>query len=201
MSKNKNSRPALRHMKDATPLERITAFYEHGPDYVKLNGFEEDKRLRMHRAQYMLIRSMLNAQIVRNLTMSFNVSKSTAYQDIRDAKILYQITDGWNKESDRIIFINKLLLAQQQCKKDNDNEGFARLLKIEATVKGYDRDEADLPDFSNLTPHVNEIGYFPDLLGVKPIANLAQVVASFMEKKAAKSITDAEIVKDDDSTE
>lgn len=188
-------------MKDATTLERITAWYEHGPDYVKLTGFEEDKRLRMHRAQYMLIRAQLNAQIVRNLTMSFGISKATAYQDIKDAKLLYQITDGWNKESDRIIFINKILLAQQRCQKDGDNEGFARLLKIEATVKGYDRDEADLPDFGNLEPHVNQIGYFPDLLGVKPIENLEQVIASFMGKKALKQIEDAQIVKDDDSAQ
>lgn len=188
-------------MKDATTLERITAWYEHGPDYVKLTGFEEDKRLRMHRAQSMLIRSQLNAQIVRNLCMSFGISKATAYQDIRDAKLLYQITDGWNKESDRIIFINKLLLAQQKCQKDGDNEGFARLMKLEATVKGYDRDEADLPDFTNLEPHTNEIGYFPDLLGVKPIQDLPKVIASFLEKKSQKTIVDAEIVKEDDAAQ
>jgi hypothetical protein len=195
MGNNGLSRPAIRHMNDATSVERIQAWYEQGePNTVVLTEWEIKKKDRL-KAVFMLLTRDRDARfIVKYLMRQFGITEPTCYQDIKDARLLFGNIEKTSKQADRVIMLSKIRRAARKAWKDKDLKAYQKFLDMEVKVLGLDRDEPDMPDFEALKANTYLIGYFPEITGMPTVEDVESIAKKFLSNKVTAE--DAQIVED-----
>jgi len=192
---NKLSRPAIRHMNDATSIERIQAWYEQGePNTIVLTDWEIKKKDRMKNVFMLLTRDRDHRFIVKYLCRLHGITEPTAYQDIKDARLLFGNIEKTSKQADRVIMLSKIRRAARLAWKDKDLKAYQKFLDMEVKVLGLDRDEPEMPDFEALKANTYLIGYFPEETGMPQIDDVEKFAKKFLSNKVTAE--DAHIIED-----
>lgn len=195
MGSNGLSRPAIRHMNDATSVERIQAWYEQGdPNTIALTDWEIKKKDRLKAVFMLLVRDRSPRGIVKYLIKHFGITEPTAYQDIKDARLLYGNIEKTSKQADRVIVLEKIRKALRLAWKQLDLKAYQKFLDMEIKVLGLDRDEPEMPDFEALKANTYLIGYFPDETGMPQVDDVEAMAKKYLSKNIKAE--DAQIVED-----
>lgn len=170
--------------KPITDVDRILAWY-FDRENNELEPRLKEKLLRLEFAADQFREWSDKNKTVRLVMAKFELQKSQAYQLVTEAMQLFAMTNRQDKEFIRALLHDIGMKIMQKAythgKLKEAAAMFAQLIKIH----GLDREDAELPDFSQLQPVPITIGTFPELLGVPLPDDLDAQLAKIIAKKSA----------------
>lgn len=178
-----------------TTYDRIFHSYRH--DHVKLTANQEEIKKRWEAAYSLMVNYHSREQAIPMLRSKFEISVSQAHRDINNCLRLFGDVAKSNKEGIRNILYEysmKTFQLAASCKPPDIGE-MNKSISLMIKLKGIDKDDPDLPDFSKLEPHTYIIANDPKTLGFEEVPNIEAEIAKYKKKQALKTIdiTDAEI--------
>ncbi|MBA4304607.1 MAG: hypothetical protein C0424_10320 [Sphingobacteriaceae bacterium] len=186
--------------KPQTDVDRILAWY-FDRENNELDPRLKEKLLRLEFAADQFREWSDKSKTVRLVMAKYDLQKSQAYQLVTEAMQLFAMTNRQDKEFIRALLHDIGMKIMQKAysagKLKEAAAMFAQLIKIH----GLDREDVELPDFSQLQPVPISIGNFPELLNVPLPDNLEEELAKVLAKKRAprfnsSAAEDAEVVNE-----
>jgi hypothetical protein len=114
--------------KDST-FDRIYKYYHSEKSRVELTKIETDIRERLEKAWLLLCRHRTRKQVAEIIEKLFKVSRSVAYDDIRNAMMLFSNPQEDLKDAKRAIHEEMALRGADRCWKNNDMDGYWKFVK------------------------------------------------------------------------
>lgn len=174
-----------------TTLDRLQKWYIKGETYCRLTPKEEEQRTRYEAAFAMLCNYKSPEQVVPLHMKAFKLSKATAWRDINEALRLFGDVRKSSKEGWRhVIFeyaIKTFQLALDQKPPDLDqlNKAIANMIKL----KGLDRDDPDMPDWSSLQGHTYNLNLPAEVLSwLVKLTEMGAINLAELRRNAPKTI-------------
>lgn len=173
----------LKLLPKETTYDRIITWYVKGDTYVELTEKEVELRDRWQQCWLLLCNGRTPEKVVRFMIKIYDISRSQAYMDIRQATKMFGEVIKTSKDSKRAIYegyankIYHLALRKDPPDLDQANKALANMIKL----SGLDENDPDLPDFSKLEPSHFTINLPAEILGFlqklaqKGAVNLTQV--------------------------
>lgn len=173
----------LKLLPKETTYDRIYVWYVKGDNYVALTDTEKEIRDRWQQLWLLLCHGRPPEKAVRFMARISGISRSQAYNDLRNATKLFGEVVKTSKDSKRALYegyANKLYnmaLRKDPPDLDQANKALANMAKF----SGLDETDPDLPDFSKLEPSQFTINLPPEILNFlrslahKGAINLSQV--------------------------
>jgi hypothetical protein len=188
--------PNGKHPKDLTTFERIRLSYDEKYD-IRLTPHEEETKELWAEVWTMLTKFKSRKAIIKFLDEQKGRSRAQANRDITNAKNLFGDLLKVSKIGERQLLyelaMETLILAKKEKDIDGMNKAIANMIKI----KGLDKEDFDIPDFSMLQQHIYNIVVDPQAIGLPVIEDLDHYMEMFRKKKRTKNIdiSDADIVQ------
>ena len=166
-----------------TTYDRIYLWYIKGDTYMSLTDTEKEIRDRWQQLWLLLCNGRTPEKAVRFMARISGISRSQAYNDLRNATKLFGEVVKTGKDSKRALYegyankIYQMALHKSPPDLDQANKALANMIKL----SGLDENDPDLPDFSKLEPSQFTINLPPEILNVlrvlahKGAINLSQV--------------------------
>ncbi len=117
-------------------FDRIYKYYHNNKSRVELSKEEEQIRERWEKAWFLLSRHRTQKQVVELVQKLFNVGKSVAYDDLRNAMMLFSNPQNDLKDAKRAIAETMAMNGANKCWKENDMEGYSKFLKLYIELNG-----------------------------------------------------------------
>ncbi len=188
----------LKSLPKDTTYDRIFAWYVN-EDSVQLSETEIKQRDRWQKCWFILCNERTLEQTVNIIQRLYKdeISRATAYRDVKNATKLFGEVTKTSKESKRSIL-------QQYCDRiykiamgAGDLEAANRAIANMIKLGGLDIEDPDIPDFTKLEQHIYNIEVAPELIQVlKVLASRGALNLSEVRKEQAATIdiphTDAE---------
>jgi hypothetical protein len=191
-------RPAKRdENKDLTTLERIRLSYKKDGDII-LTPKEEEIKDRWFLIYTSLCQFKSSFEVIEMLQKDLGLSRAQAFRDLDNAQRLYGNVASSSKEGERRVFYEMGLTALRDAYKEKDWDAYAKIYAQLVKVKGFDKEDPNLPEWDALQPHVYNFTTNPQDIGLPVIDNIDEVIAYLSKKKSRKmldDIQDADIVQ------
>lgn len=192
---NKQALPtrAANKTKDST-FDRVYAFY-HSKSRVELKPDEHQVRERWEKAWHILTTHRTVKRTVEMIERICHVGKSTAYDDVRSAMLLFGNPVDGMKEAKRAILETALIEGAQKAWRRGDLEAHLKYMKEYKEVNGLHLQEGDnLKEMlKNLKPHTIVFVSAPEQLQNEAKAlmdNIPAVDTDYEDVDEAKANTD-----------
>ena len=139
---NKEGAPReMRKSKDST-ADRIYKYY-HSKSAIELTAEEDGIRQRWEKAWFLLCRHRTQKEVVQLIEKFFNVKKSIAYDDVRNAMLLFGNPQQDMKDAKRAIAESMCLRGARKAWKDKDLELYHKFLKEYRELNGLGEETND----------------------------------------------------------
>lgn len=112
-----------------TTFDRIYRYYHTNKARVELSDYEKQIRERWEKAWFLLCRHRTRKQVADLLEKLFSIEKSTAYDDVRFAMMLFTNPKEDTKEAKRAIAETWAVNGANKCWKDGDMDGYYKFMK------------------------------------------------------------------------
>lgn len=183
-----DKRPAKRIV-EGTTLERVRYWYREGEDKIDLTPVEEKQRQRWELAYHIMRKHRSQEVTAQMLTRLAHISIATARRDVSSANALFGGIIEGNKAMDRVIMSEYAHYALNWARKTRDLKGYNTAVKNLAIIKGLDKDDSNMPDFTNIESQNNIIIVAdPEAVGLKVPDNLDKLISSYNKKQKAQII-------------
>ena len=126
------------------------------------------------------------------------MSRSQAYRDIHNVKVLLGNVRNATKEWHRYKLIAMLDKAYEFAERNRDAKGMIMAADKLGKYTQLDKEDTQKIPYDEIVPQPFEITDDVSVLGLKPIENLKEKQRKMREKYGAALIEDAEIVDDED---
>lgn len=120
--------------------------------------------------------------IVAALRTQYEVSLSTAYEDIRLIKICLGNLNQQTTDYYRYLFLQRVEESFQMARANNDTKAFAATLACLGKYTKLDKNESERPDYSAIVPQNFEISSDASVAGFERIPNLAEKTEQILKK-------------------
>lgn len=124
-------------------FDRIYRYYHNNKSRVVLTAEEHDIRERWEKAWFLLCRHRTRRQVADLLEKIFSIGKSVAYDDIRNAMMLFSNPQEDVKAAKRAIHENMVLQGADRCWKNGDMDGYYKFTKEYREGNNLDNDDDD----------------------------------------------------------
>ncbi len=184
----------VQRLAELTTFDRVVKWYAEGGSYT-LSEQDTIQKDRYERAFSIMCEAWSNEQTITELISLFKISRATACRDIREAKRLFGDINKASKEGERYLLAE---LAQRGAKKAwdlEDLDNYYKLLKLVAEIKGFDRDDAEAPDFSKMEQHVFVIVADATQIGLEKTPDINVLREKYKVKKRLQLIEEANVVQ------
>ena len=139
---NKEGLPKeARKSKDST-AERIYKYY-HSKSAIELTDEEDGIRQRWEKAWFLLCRHRTQKEVVQLIEQLFDVKKSIAYDDVRNAMLLFGNPQQDMKDAKRAIAESMCLRGARKAWKEQDLELYHKFLKEYREINGLGEETND----------------------------------------------------------
>lgn len=166
-------------------FDRIFKYYHNNKTRIELTDEEIRIRERWEKAWLLLCRNRTQKQVVELIEKLFNVKKSVAYDDVRNAMMLFSNPQNDLKDAKRAIAETMALNGANVCMKKGDMDGYYKFLKAYQEINRLDGKEDDI---------------VPDMMKkLKPAAII--IVSSPAELEAQANAMQQELIEDIEHTE
>lgn len=125
----------MKRTNDST-FDRVWKYYHHNKTRVELTEEEHAIRARWEKSWLLLCRHRTQKQVVELIERLFKVSRSVAYDDVRNAMQLFGNPQEDVKEAKRQIAEHWITEGLQRCLKAGDMEGYQKFLKQYIEING-----------------------------------------------------------------
>lgn len=122
-------------------FDRIYKYYHNNKTRIELSPEEDRIRERWEKAWFLLCRRRTQKQVVELIEKLFNVGKSVAYDDVRNAMQIFSNPNADMKDAKRAIAETMALEGANLCFKKGDTEGYHKFIKIYMDINGLDVEE------------------------------------------------------------
>lgn len=186
-------------MNKLTDLDQILAYFFDKTGRIELDDRLREKLGRLEFAHDLFREWADKAKVVRLVMQKYGLQKSQAYQLVNEAMQLFAVNQRQEKEFVRALLSEWSVKLLQKCYAQNKLKEAAAIVGQLVKIHGLDREDADLPDFSDLQPVQVHLGFFPELLGVPLPDDLDEQLQKIMAKKKGlrfntDAAEDAEVV-------
>ena len=147
-----------------TTYDKILTWYIDETGKLKLTEKQEDLKSRWEAAYDLLCNYHSPQQATPLLMQQFGLSKAQAYRDVKNATNLFGDINETRKEGIRHILYEYAMKTFQMAAKSHDYAEMNRAIANMIKLKGLDKDDPDLPDFSRLVPTTQVIQINPEFL-------------------------------------
>jgi hypothetical protein len=166
-------------------FDRIYKYYHSNKTRIELTDEEIRIRERWEKAWLLLCRNRTQKQVVELIEKLFNVKKSVAYDDVRNAMMLFSNPQNDLKDAKRAIAETMALHGANTCMKKGDMDGYYKFLKAYQEINRLDAKEDDI---------------VPDMMKkLKPAAII--IVSSPAELEAQANAMQQDLIEDIEHTE
>lgn len=184
-------------VKKKTDLDLILDWYFNRN--VEIEDRLKEKIIRLEFAHDQFREWSDKSKVVRLVMAKYHLQKSQAYQLVSEAQQLFAITNRQDKEFVRALMHDMGMKIMQKAYNSGKLREAAAIHSNLIKIHGLDRDDPDLPDFSELQPGPITIGNFPEILGVPLPDDLEDQVKILLTKKKSplfnsSAADDAEVV-------
>lgn len=125
-------------------IDRIYKYYHNNKSRVELTPEEDQIRERLEKAWYLMsARHRAQKQVVDIITKLFNVGKSVAYDDVRNAQLLFGNPDTQIKSAKRSIAETMALQGADKAWRKGDMDAYAKFVKMYCDINNLNGDEGD----------------------------------------------------------
>ena len=155
-SNRKKYKNIIRASANSDTKDRIWAYYLDN-DSVTLTAKEEDIRQRWSACFSLLTQYHSVQQAVSVMVKQYDISEAQAYRDVRSALELFGDVTKSNREAYRHILFEFAMKIFQLAATKNDLVEMNKALQSMIKIKGIDKEESAVPDFSQLQPNIYEI--------------------------------------------
>lgn len=170
---------------------------------VQLNERQKEKQRRYQYAYNQLCSGKYTeSEVIEQITEHFNVADSTAIQDIKCSREIYNTTLAIDKRFEIKMQIEFLKIEQQKARETGNMDAYAKLAKCVAEfIKMSPDDNLDKEEY--FQPRQNIMQFNPAILGIpaintRELSDLLQTLKSKYNFKMDTSfIEEAEIIVDD----
>jgi hypothetical protein len=142
--------------KSDSTKDRIFAYYL-DKDRIKLTAKEEEIRTRWSACFSLLCQYHSPQQAVNVLQQRFEISEAQAYRDVKNATELFGDVTSSDKQAYRHILFEFAMKIFQLAATKSDLSEMNKSLNTMVKIRGLDRDDPDLPDFSLLQNNIYNI--------------------------------------------
>jgi hypothetical protein len=177
--------------------QTIKQFLSNRVNNIQLTATQK-KKLERYQFTYNQLSSgkFVEKEVVEQLSTIYGVDKSTAYEDLSDAKELFGFLFSINKLFEIKVQLDLNRIMQQKAKDVNDFRGFAALEKNRTELLKLIPEIEDTPG-EHFTPHINEIVFDPSLIGA-PEVNMNELLKMINERRGVTinldAIPEAEVI-------
>lgn len=133
---NYNELPKEAKRTNDSTTDRIWKYYHNNKTRVELTPEEEIIRERWEKAWFLLCKQKNQKQVVEKLEKLFSVKKSVAYDDVRNAMLLFGNPQDNMKDAKRSIAETMALRGADKCWKNGDMEGYHKFQKLYIDING-----------------------------------------------------------------
>ena len=158
---------ALQHhntLAQETTFDKIQSWYIDDTDKIKLSQKHEDIRVRWESAYGLLCNYHSPQDAIPGLDKLDKRSKAQAYRDIKNAHNLFGDIQATSKDGVRSILYEYAMKIFQLATNDKNITEMNRAMSNLIKLKGLDRDDPEIPDFSRLKPTTQVIKLESDFL-------------------------------------
>lgn len=158
--------PAIAEHKqpEDTTFDKILGWFLDDTGKSTLSKKNEDLRLRWECAYDFQCNYKTPLQSAPLLMAKFGISRAQAYRDIRNSTNLFGDINNTRKEGSRNILYEYAMKALQQASRDGNTTEMNRAVSNMIKIKGLDREDPNIPDFSRLEPTIQVIQLNPEFL-------------------------------------
>lgn len=142
--------------KPETTKDKILQWYL-SPGLTELTKKEEKIRKRWSSCFALLCKYHSPQQAVSVLMKEFSISEPQAYRDVKNSISVFGDIGKSEKEGYRHILFEYSMKVFQLAASNNDLKEMNKSISNMISLKGLDKEDPDLPDFSKLTPNIYEI--------------------------------------------
>lgn len=154
---NKKYRSTIKELgKSDSTKDKIFAFYLER-DVVKLSPKEEEIRERWSACFSLLCQYHSPQQAVSVMQQRFGISEAQAYRDVKSAMELFGDVNASDKQAYRHILFEFAMKIFQLAATKSDLAEMNKSLNTMVKIRGLDREDPDIPDFSLLQNNVFNI--------------------------------------------
>lgn len=140
---NYNSLPREANKTKDTTADRIYKYYHNNKSRIELSEAEIVIRDRWEKAWLLLCRNRTQKQVVDLIMRLFNVGKSVAYDDVRNAMMLFSNPQNDLKDAKRLIAETMVLNGADKCWKKGDMDGYHKFTKLYIDINKINGDEGN----------------------------------------------------------
>lgn len=185
--------------KPLTDIDQLLAYYFDKSDRSQLDERLREKLGKLEFAQDLFREWGDKSKVVKLVMAKYQVQKSQAYQLVQEAQQLFAITNRNEKEFVRALLHDWSLKLLSKCVSQNKLKEAAAIIAQMVKIHGLDRDDPEVPDFSQLQPVPVHVAFQPELLGVPLPDDLEAQLQKIMSRKKglkfnADAAEDAEVV-------
>ena len=142
--------------------------------------------------------TLSDKKIINYMIYEMGMSRSQAYRDIHNVKVLLGNVRNATKEWHRYKLIAMLDKAYEFAERNRDAKGMIMAADKLGKYTQLDKEDTQKIPYDEIVPQPFEITDDVSVLGLKPIENLKEKQRKMREKYGAALIEDAEIVDDED---
>lgn len=156
----KKYKNTIKELSKASTKDKIFAYYLDS-ESVKLTDKEEVIHQRWIACFSLLIQYHSPMQVVNVMKQRFGISDAQAYRDLRDSADIFGDVTATSKNAYRHILFEFAMKVFQLAATKNDLGEMNKSLITMVKLKGLDKEDPDLPDFSLLQNNNYEIKLEP----------------------------------------
>ena len=141
---NHDSLPREAKKTTDSTIDRIYKYYHNRKSRVELTPEEDKIRNRIEKAWYLMsARHRTNKSVVDVLTRLFGIEKSVAYDDVRNAQLLFGSPELQIKDAKRAIAETMAMQGADKAWKKGDMDAYAKFVKMYCDINNLNGDEGD----------------------------------------------------------
>jgi len=138
-----NSLPREMKKTNDSMSDRIYKYYHSEKTRIELTPEEHKIRERWEKAWLLMCRHRTRKQVAEIVEKLFGVSKSVAYDDIRNAMMLFSDPQDDLKHAKRSIAESMAMQGLDRCWKNGDMDGYWKLLKLYVEMNNLTSEEGN----------------------------------------------------------
>lgn len=194
MSEEKNDNLPILPENKTTTKDKVISWYISDEGEVELSENEEKQRLRWVKAYGLLCKGCSPFKAVPILMRVTGVSEAQAYRDIKNAISIFGDVQKSEKEGYRNILFEYAMKTYRLAAKKGNLREMNRAIGNMAMLKGLDRDDPDLPDFTLFQPHEVNIDVPHEVLELlQKMLSMGAVDVSAILKNQSEDIEHEEV--------
>lgn len=124
-------------------FDRIWKYYHNNKTRVELTEEEQRTRERWEKAWLLLARHRVQKEVVELIEKLYSVSRSVAYDDVRNAMQIFSNPQLDIKDAKRVIAETMIMKGLNRSFKNGDMEAYGKFLKLYIEVNGLTVQEDD----------------------------------------------------------